>query len=168
MKTKKEKNAPILEQVIQRLEIEQKKEISIKKIGMFSYVVLLLAWSIYFGNLLYLSCILQEGELDLWIQSPFQIILFLTGVVVFASFVRNKITTGKKEKLLTAIKDLKGYLEDCLDIPTPSVITLAKLTGTPPPLFWDLFQTEVFLLGWKGREKLLKQVNELEERISHL
>lgn len=168
MKTKNQKKAPILEQVISKLEREQKKEISIKKIGMFSYVVLLLAWSIYFGNLLYLSCILQEGELDLWIQSPFQIILFLTGVVVFASFVRNKITMAKREKLLVAIKDFKRHFQDCREIPTPSIVILSKLTNNPPPLFWDSFQTEVISLGWEGREKYAKKLHELEDKLSLL
>lgn len=167
MKTKKE-NAPILEQVISKLEREQKKEIFLKKIGLIIYILLFLAWSIYVGYLLYLSCIVPEGELNLWVQGPFQIILFLTGVVVFASFVRNKITMAKREKLLVAINDFKRYFQDCREIPTPSIVILSKLTNNPPPLFWDSFQMEVISLGWEGREKYAKKLHELEEDISRL
>lgn len=168
MKKKNQKNAPILEQVISKLEREQKKEIFLKKIGLIIYVLLLLAWSVYFGNLLYLSCIVPEGELNLWIQWPFQIILFVSALVFFGSYIRNQIAITKRQKLVVAIKDSRRYLEDCLVIPTPSILILSKLTNNPPPLFWDSFQTEVISLGWEGREKYAKKLHELEDKLSLL
>lgn len=160
MKTKEK--APILEQIITKLEKERKKEIQFKKIELIAYVLLLLVWSWYFGSLLYLSCKIREGELNLWIQSPFQIALFLSALALFGSYIRNKIATKKKEKLLAAIKDFRRYLEDCLDIPTPSILILSKLTNNPPPLFWRLFREQVLSLGWKKKEEYAKKLHSLE------
>lgn len=116
MKTKEK--ASILEQIIAVLEKKAKKEIFIKKIGMFSYVVLLLAWSSYFGDLFCHSFLAEASKpFNIWVQTPFQIALFLSAIVLFASYLRNKIATKKTEKLISAIEVLKF----CIKKGVPSV-----------------------------------------------
>ncbi len=170
METKKE-NLPILEQVIGVLEKKAKKEIFMKKIGMIVYVILLLAWSWYFGNLFYRSFLGKESEilLHIWVQNSFQIALFLSAIVLFGSYLRNKIAIKKKEKLISAIKTLKFFIKK--GVPPIAEIIFGENFGTIKIYFdeWIRMSRIMDILSQKNddliifREEVHKEISSLSE-----
>ncbi len=183
METKEK--ASILEQAIQHLEKEQKKEIAIKKIGMFSYVVLLLAWSSYFGDLFCHSFLAEASKpFNIWVQTPFQIALFLSAIVLFASYLRNKIVTKKREKLISAIEVLKFCIKkgvpsvekiiSCEDVGTIKIyfeegIKIFRIIEILPEkdndliIFREGFHKEISSLSEEQKKKYLRKLYELED-----
>ena len=187
METTKEK-APILEQVIGKLEKEQKKEIFVKKMGIGIYILLLFVWCWSLVELLPFSNV-GEGDFNLWTQNSFQIALFLSAMVLFGSYLRNKIASKKREKMIAAIEELKKYLQEGVppfveiisgeDFGTIIIyheegIRMSKIMEIIPEknddliIFRERFHKEISSLSEEQKKEYLIKIYELEDFFTYL
>lgn len=152
METKKE-NLPILEQVIGKLEKEQKKERRFNRLSKTIYIIVISLWSIYICNLIYLAFV-NEAGINLWSSSSFQTVYSCSLITMLASFYMKKIIRKKKQKFLIALKELKKYLEEGV-LPVAEIVSAEEKLGS-------------IKIGVSEREKILKVMELFAEKSDNI
>lgn len=182
MKTKEK--ASILEQIISKLEKEQKQERRFKKFERFIFIFLPLAWILYFCSLIPSSGS-EKVEYNLWLQSPFQILLLSSAFIFFVAYLRTKIIIWRKKIFIPSTIILQRYLKegipeiflkkegevsrDTLEYFKMGVIMeLLSMYGHDMQLFRQQLVQEISLLNQEGRKKAIEKLYELEGFFTYL